>query len=226
MQSASVDTEGVPTQRFGNEEVKGRPRQTGTRRGRARRPVWLSLAIVALAIGTLVMRNGFDAVLQPPAANQPDRAPDATDITDVPTGQNENDRGNDERSGGLTEIAENVFESPEGLIYGPGSREGHRIDHVLRHAEDAPGRPIHGVFDGNREKILAVLDEAYSIAKQRGPPVEIERNGERTTYTIDMGRRVGYVGGEAGRRNGFPAASHIRMVLEDREVITAFPLNP
>lgn len=129
-------------------------------------------------------------------------------------------------SGFLTQIRPRVFESPAGLMYGPGSAEGHRLNHVLRHSADDPHRPVHGVFDGNREDILAVLDEAYRIASKRGPPVDVEQEGPRTVYTIDMGRRVGYVGGEAGERDGHPAAKHVRLVLEGRDVITAFPLKP
>ncbi len=203
----------------------GRMRQAGHRSGRARRPVWLTLAIIALAAGTLVYRSGFDGAIE---RADGERGPQARNSSTQEAEQELHgaESETNEGWGELTEIAPGVFESTAGLVYKPGSREGHRIDHVLRHAEDAPERPIHGVFDGGRDEIFAVLDEAWSIARQRGPPVKIERNGQRTTYTIDMGRRVGYVGGGAGLRNGYPAASHIRLVLEDRDVITAFPLNP
>lgn len=126
----------------------------------------------------------------------------------------------------LTQIRRGAFESPAGLIYGPGGSEGRRIDHIMRHAEDDPARPVHGVFDGDREEILALLDDAYRLALERGPPVQVEQDGARTVYTIDMKRRVGFVGGEAGRRDGHPDATHIRLVLEGRDVITAFPLKP
>lgn len=140
-------------------------------------------------------------------------------------------RDDDSRStselGQLTEISPDVFESTAGLRYGPGSREGHRLKHVLLHARDQPNRTgSHGVFDGDRETILALLDEAFQIAQERGPPVEIEEQGARTVYTVDMDRRVGYVGGQRGGRRNHPACRHVRMVLEGNNVITAFPLTP
>jgi hypothetical protein len=46
-------------------------------------------------------------------------------------------------------------------------------------------------------------------------------------YTIDMGRRVGYVGGRAGAAAGNPAANHIQLVVENgNQVISAYPIIP
>ena len=120
-----------------------------------------------------------------------------------------------------------TFISTAGLRYGPGSREGHRLKHVLLHTQDQPDRPgSHGVFYGGRATALAVVDEAYQIARQRGPPTRITRAGRRTIYTVDMGRPVGFVGGRTGKKQGHPVASHVRLVLDGRDVITAFPLIP
>jgi hypothetical protein len=184
---------------------------------------WTALVLVLL-LGYVVARPHLDEVLGV-------ASPQATD-NPTPTGQSSDGLATEWKvdirpdSGFLTQVRPRVFQSPAGLIYGPGSAEGNRLNHVLRHAADDPDRPVHGVFDGNREDILAVLDEAYRIASKRGPPVDVEQEGRRTVYTIDMGRRVGYVGGAAGERNGHPAATHIRLVLEGRDVITAFPLKP
>jgi hypothetical protein len=41
-----------------------------------------------------------------------------------------------------------------------------------------------------------------------------------------LGRSVGFVGGQAGAALGNPAASHVRLVLEGTNVITAFPVIP
>jgi hypothetical protein len=127
----------------------------------------------------------------------------------------------------LREIRTNVFESPAGLVYGPGSEEEHRIKHIMRHARDDPSRPgPHGVFDGGQTQILVLLDEAWRLGKQGGPKVRSQQEDQRTILTANLGRRVGYVGGETGRRQGNPPAHHVRLVLEGVHVITAFPLRP
>jgi hypothetical protein len=132
----------------------------------------------------------------------------------------------DERPGVLRDIGRNIKVSPAGLRYGLGSFEGNRVQHILRHAEDDPSRPIHGVFDGGEDEIFAVIDEAYLIAKQGGPRVEVEREGARTIYTVDLRRRIGYIGGQSGRRSNHPPATGVRLVLENVDVITAFPVRP
>ena len=116
--------------------------------------------------------------------------------------------------------------STAGLIYGPGSYEGHRIKHILKHAEDIPDRRgPHGVFDGGRERILALLDEAYLLVKKNSPQVRKNVEGDRTIYKVDFKRRIGYVGGSTGKRTNHPPANYVQMVLENREVITAYPTN-
>ncbi|MEW4530147.1 hypothetical protein [Maioricimonas sp. JC845] len=127
----------------------------------------------------------------------------------------------------LTELPGGTLQSPAGLLYERGSAEGHRLDHVLRHSEDMPSRPIHGVFDGGRDEIVAVIDEAWQKAQTRGPPTAVtEQQGDRTVYTVDLERRIGYIGGRAGQRQNHPPARHLKLVLEDRSVITAYPLVP
>ena len=126
----------------------------------------------------------------------------------------------------LRDVGGNVKQSPAGLRYRPGSLEGHRIKHILRHASDDPDRDIHGVFDGTANEIFAVIDEAYESAQKGGRRVETERDRSRTVHTVDLGHRVGFIGGRAGRRSGHPPATGIRLVLEGQNVITAFPVKP
>ena len=65
----------------------------------------------------------------------------------------------------LQEFSKDQFLSPAGLIYGPGSAEGHRLDHLRRHLTDQPTRPgKHGVFDGNMQGALQTIDDAYQRA--------------------------------------------------------------
>jgi hypothetical protein len=88
---------------------------------------------------------------------------------------------------------------------------------------------VHGVFDvGGRDKVLGVIDEAWLKAQRGGPGVirRIEDNSE--VYIVHMGRRIGYVGGQAGAAAGKPAAEHIKLILKrgTNEVITAYPFSP
>ncbi len=132
-----------------------------------------------------------------------------------------------DKLGELRETDNHVFVSTAGLRYRPGSQEGHRIDHVLRHSQDDTSRPVHGVFDGDRDEILAVIDEAYLITQERGPPdVTSEEQDRRTVWTIDLGRRIGYVGGQSGQRKNRPTAHHIKLILENgSNVVSAYPVR-
>ncbi len=83
------------------------------------------------------------------------------------------------------------------------------------------------MFDAGRKGALGIVDEAWEIAQAGGSRVVVEQQGVRTVYTVDMGRRVGFVGGQVGAAAGNPAASHVRLVIENmRDVITAFPIKP
>ncbi len=129
--------------------------------------------------------------------------------------------------GQLREVGADVYLSTAGLRYSPGSREGHRLKHVLLHTKDQPGRPgSHGVFLGGRDGALATVDAAYLIAKQGGDHTQVEQQGVRTVYTVDLGKAIGYVGGQIGKRREHPRVTHVRIVLEGTNVITAFPVSP
>jgi hypothetical protein len=126
--------------------------------------------------------------------------------------------------GKLKEVDDNVFESTAGLLYVPGGAEGHRLKHVMQHAKDNPSKPVHGVFDGDRDEILAVIDEAFMKAKKGGSDVRSEKQNGRRAYTVNLRRRIGQVGGSEGERQGHPDCRFVRIVLEnENEVITAFP---
>lgn len=114
--------------------------------------------------------------------------------------------------------------SPAGLVYRMGPGGEHRLDHVLRHAEDDPDRPVHSVFNGNRTEIFAAIDEAFVVAKKGRGRVEQSRQDGRDVWIVDMQRVVGFEGGRDGKRKGFPELRRIRLVLEDQQaVITAYP---
>ena len=128
------------------------------------------------------------------------------------------------RYGLLREISADRYVSPAGLMYTPGSAEGHRLKHLQRHTEDQPNRPgSHGVFDGGMEKALKTIDSAYERAKKNQRTTKREDQG-RTILTVDMGGRVGYVGGREGNRKRKPMARRVRLILEGNRVITAYPM--
>jgi hypothetical protein len=73
------------------------------------------------------------------------------------------------------------------------------------------------------EGALQTIDLAYQRAKA-GQRTTTEVDGERTIHTVDLGKRIGYVGGSEGRRRRNPMARRVRLVLEGKYVVTAFPL--
>jgi hypothetical protein len=129
--------------------------------------------------------------------------------------------------GKLQEVRRRVFVSTAGLTYRPGSADGHRLDHVMQHSRDEPSKRIHGVFEGDRDAILATIDEAFLKANQGGKDVRKTQQNDRTVYTVRMNRRVGFAGGEEGARQGNPECRYVRIVLEIQddvnEVISAYP---
>lgn len=118
------------------------------------------------------------------------------------------------------------FRSTAGLMYVQGSQDGHRLKHVLKHAKDNLSKPVHGVFDGNgdRDKILAWIDIAYEKGKKGGSGTKKERQGDRTVYTVRMSDRIGFVGGQKGKRNNNRPCRCLRLVVQNgNEVVTAYP---
>ena len=125
----------------------------------------------------------------------------------------------------LREVGRDRLESPEGLLYTMGPRGEHRVDHVLRHGRDMPDRPVHSVFDGDKNDILAVIDEAYALAKADSPRAKMSKSRGNEAYTINMQRQIGYEGGQKGKRKGHPALKSVKLILDGDRVITAYPVR-
>ncbi|MCH2183400.1 MAG: hypothetical protein MK108_15485 [Mariniblastus sp.] len=136
--------------------------------------------------------------------------------------------------------------SPAGLQYrlydprqtgGETSSGASRVDHILRHAQDDPSRPVHGVFQGNAKQILETIDEAYGLVhsdslssptESSSGRVQLEEDDEkpfRSVYRVDMQRTIGFEGGRRGREQGHPELTKITLVINDpdSEIITAYP---
>ena len=95
----------------------------------------------------------------------------------------------------------------------------------MRHARDEPGRTgSHGVFEkGAQSDVLALIDEAWMLARSKGLKPSVE--GNSLAYTIPMGRRIGYLGGKEGTRRRKPVLTRVFLVVRrgTNNVITAFP---
>lgn len=115
------------------------------------------------------------------------------------------------------------LKSPAGLLYYVGPGGENRVEHVMRHSRDDPDRPSHGVFDGDQDTILKLLDEAYGMIKAKSKSVKTEASQGNTAYTVSLGRRIGYEGGEKGDRSGNRPLKSLRLILNGNQVITAYP---
>ena len=73
----------------------------------------------------------------------------------------------------------------------------------------------------------ALLDEAYMKIKSGGRGVRKQKQDYGiTAYTVDMRRKIGFVGGQTGKRRNNPSTNHVRLVLQGDRVITAYPFKP
>ena len=146
-----------------------------------------------------------------------------TKTTSKPNGDSNKDES-DPLYGFLTEVGRNRYESPAGLVYGPGSEEGHRLKHIARHLEDQPDRPgSHGVFKGKMKAFLVTIDDAYQRAKKGAKGTTKKPDDGSMVYEVTFEKAIGFIGGEAGGRKKNPSTKKIRLVVRGENVITAFP---
>ncbi|MFN3191626.1 MAG: hypothetical protein ACE361_14040 [Aureliella sp.] len=130
----------------------------------------------------------------------------------------------DLRYGLLKSLGNDVYLSPAGLRYTPGSEEGHRLKHIEKHLSDQPSRPnSHGVFDGDMPQVLRWIDEAYGRAERGAKGTTKRKDRGRVVMEVPFSRPIGFVGGQTGKRKGNPDAKRLRLVIDGDRVITAFP---
>lgn len=48
-------------------------------------------------------------------------------------------------------------------------------------------------------------------------------SGQQFIYEIDMGRKIGWIGGQYGEKMGFPTTMFVRVITDGRMVISCFP---
>ena len=129
--------------------------------------------------------------------------------------------------GRLRQDHDGRYVSPAGLIYGPGGREGHRLQHIFRHLDDDLSRPIHGVFLGDQDDVLRCIDQALKKVVSNSRDVRQRHQNGRTAWTVRMDETIGYVGGRSGQARNHPDCRFLRIVVEEdgRTVVTAYPVN-
>jgi len=166
------------------------------------------------------------AVKRPGDADKTGDDPDAKggfSLSDVKVGGGKED-AKTKKAFELKQTGKLTWLSPAGLTYkGKDAKGLTRVEHVLRHAADQPNRAgSHGVFDGGNDIALAVVDEAWKLAKEKN--IKPRKEGDRLAYTIPMGRRIGYLGGKSGKSRKNPPLKKVFIVIRGKsEVITAFP---
>ena len=69
---------------------------------------------------------------------------------------------------------------------------------------------------------LKTIDDDFKRAQKQQRTTETI-DGSRTISTVDLGERVGFVGGQDGRRRRNPVARRVGLVLEGKR-ITAYPM--
>lgn len=125
----------------------------------------------------------------------------------------------------LKQIGDTHWLSPAGLEYRGRDPQGlTRVEHVLRHAQDIPDRDgSHGVFTGGVDRVFQTIDEAWKLAEKKRLKPDVQ--GNRSTLTVTMGRKVGYLGGRNGRQRRNPELRKIFIVFETdtKNIVTAFP---
>ena len=121
----------------------------------------------------------------------------------------------------LTEVDRNIYKSPAGLVYGPGSEQGHRLKHIAKHLVDKPDRPgSHGVFRGSMKAFLIAIDDAYTRAKKGAKGTTKKEDDGSVVYEVTFEKAIGFIGGETGGRKNHPATKKFRGVMRGNNVIT------
>jgi len=103
--------------------------------------------------------------------------------------------------------------SPAGIIYKPGSYEGHRVLHVLqRHGSNLKGTPGHGtLFNVDGDELFQTIDDVYSS----GNILEIvPRNDGKTDIYYQASKVIGMKG-----------ETKMKMIYEGDTFITAHPVK-
>jgi filamentous hemagglutinin len=112
----------------------------------------------------------------------------------------------------------NGWISKEGLFYSAKRKNVERggklipqnkVEHVLDHTIERPGRENHTIFSVERGEVISLIDEAWA---RRGSPVQ----GDTWRWEVEMGRPIG--------TNG---ETVLRLIVnpQTKAVNTAYPIS-
>lgn len=110
---------------------------------------------------------------------------------------------------GMQRIAPGVWQSAEGLVYGPDKYYSNRFNHVLAHTKSV-SKNVHTKFIFTEpSKVSSLLDESYRKAKS----LDLIKDSKKQSIVVDLGREIGTQG-----------ETKLVLVLKDfNKVVTAYP---
>ena len=173
--------------------------------------MWLCALIVTLSLGETRAENFFATPTLELEQNQPQTQASTREIT-FAYGYDASDYALAPKNAAgklIYDKAAKSWTSPNGLIYGQGSKHGNRVKHVLDHAAMNAKKKLHSVFNVDRNKVIGLVDDAWA---KRGSPLP----NDPGVYIVPMGRAVGTAG-----------ETSVKIVVRSgtNQVITAFPFK-
>lgn len=120
-----------------------------------------------------------------------------------------------------TGVWDGVWESYGGVLYGPRRGRGRKnalaidynneVQHLLIHTRDIPERDnIHSVFYAQGTDLIELVDEVKLMR-----PTKTSPDGRLKIWEVDLGRPIGFFGGQRGAELGHPIKSAVRLELDD-----------
>ena len=70
---------------------------------------------------------------------------------------------------------------------------------------------------------LIAIDDAYKRARGHAKGTKQREEEGAIVYEAPFDRAIGFMGGSEGKRRGNPKLKRLRIVVRDRNLITAFP---
>jgi hypothetical protein len=138
--------------------------------------------------------------------------------------------------GQLKMAAADRWVSPADLQYKTRLDGENSLLHMMRHGEDDLSKPVHGIFNGGREKAPRIVDIAFRKILNNPSDIilvseETKRSGVYKKYIVDMRSNyslddpVGFIGGRSQQnKNPKLKACFMEVIIKDGHILeTAYP---